>query len=103
MIGWKAYPNPIKEGVIKIEYKISERSEVRIRIYDIKGEEEREYKVGVREIGKNKEEIEVEGLSSGVYIYEIEAKSERSGKKDEARGRIVVIRLENKRGRSAKI
>ncbi len=91
----KAYPNPVKlreREIIKVAYLISEESEIKITIYDITGAEVRKEKIGTRGMGKHIEMMNIRNLPSGVYIYEIRAKSTISQREDLVRGKFVVIK-----------
>lgn len=91
----KAYPNPVKlreREILKVEYLISEESEMKITIYDITGAELRKEKIGTRGMGIHIESLNIRNFPSGVYIYEIRAKSTISQREDLVRGKFVVIK-----------
>ncbi len=90
----KGYPNPVIGGrKIRIRYKISEDSKVQVKIYDISGK--KVWGGGERDViaGEEVEEIvDTAGMSSGVYIYQIEARSKITGRRKITRDRFVVIK-----------
>jgi parallel beta-helix repeat protein len=63
------YPNPFNPSTI-IEYKVKERSKVRILIYNILGEVVTELVNQIQDMGFYKTEFNADGFSSGVYFYE---------------------------------
>ena len=69
------YPNPFNPST-KINFSIPERSFVTMKVYDMLGKEvmqlvNNEYSTGTYSVDMN-----AKGLSSGMYIYSIEAKTE---------------------------
>jgi hypothetical protein len=78
---YQNYPNPFNPSTI-IGYRLKKNGKVRIVVYDIKGEriEEliNEYKTkGYHEVKfEGKQQRNISGISSGVYIYRIEIKDD---------------------------
>lgn len=66
------YPNPFNP-VTFIEYFLVKSSEVKITVYDITGREVLELFNGFKASGSHKIKFETNGLSSGMYLYKIEA------------------------------
>ena len=89
------HPNPAEEGTY-IVYEIGRAAEVVVKIYTISGEKIREIK-GEGEEGWNSIYWDLKNkrgrrVSSGVYIYSIEASEERERKREKEWGKIGVIR-----------
>jgi hypothetical protein len=71
---YQNYPNPFNPGTI-INYALPFSSNVKIEIYNILGERVRELLNAQRNAGYYSVSFNTAGLSSGVYLYMIEAKS----------------------------
>lgn len=65
------YPNPFNPET-KIVYELKEESRVRIKVYDMKGEEVGVIRDGMAERGYHEDTFSGEGLASGIYMYRME-------------------------------
>nr|MBP9121179.1 T9SS type A sorting domain-containing protein [Ignavibacterium sp.] len=66
------YPNPFNPST-KITYNIPQRSNVSLRIYDVLGKEIATLVNEQKEAGTYNIQFDASKLSSGVYIYSIQA------------------------------
>jgi hypothetical protein len=66
------YPNPFNPGTM-IRYSLPEAGSIRLVVYDILGKEISVLTDGVRDAGVHSAWFDGSGLSSGVYIYRLEA------------------------------
>jgi len=73
------YPNPFNPSTT-IEFALPEQSEVSLKLYNVLGEEVGRLMERTLPAGYHKVQVRAQGLSSGVYLYRLEAKSERSGR-----------------------
>jgi hypothetical protein len=71
---YQNYPNPFNPSTI-INYALPFNSNVKIEIYNILGERVRELINGQKSAGYYSISLNTSGLSSGIYLYMIEAKS----------------------------
>ncbi|MGH2575973.1 MAG: FG-GAP-like repeat-containing protein [Ignavibacteria bacterium] len=69
---YQNYPNPFN-AISKIKYQISKSSNVRLKIYDITGNEVRLLIDGFQIPGIYEEDFNGDDLSSGVYFYSLKA------------------------------
>ncbi len=69
------YPNPFNPNT-KISYSIKEPAFVNLKIYSVLGEEVRTTVNSYHSAGNYKAEFNAKELSSGMYIYRIEAKGD---------------------------
>jgi trimeric autotransporter adhesin len=74
------YPNPFNP-VTNIKYSLPEASSVKIRIYNVLGEQVAELFNGFRNAGSYEINWDASNLSSGVYIYQLEAGNKIISKK----------------------
>ncbi|HVO74611.1 MAG TPA: S8 family serine peptidase, partial [Ignavibacteriaceae bacterium] len=77
---YQNYPNPFNPNTI-IQYSLPEQSNVSLKVYDILGNEVRTLVNRQQQSGNYKVEFKVNGLSSGVYFYRIQAGSFSETKK----------------------
>ncbi|MCX8093618.1 MAG: T9SS type A sorting domain-containing protein, partial [Candidatus Goldbacteria bacterium] len=89
------HPNPANEHTY-IVYELGRKAEVEVKIYTISGEKIREIK-GEGEVGRNSIMWDLKNrrgrdVSSGVYIYSIEAREEVEGEMKVEWGKIAVIK-----------
>jgi len=68
------YPNPFNPNTA-IEFRVPSRELVRLKVYDLLGREVVTLVNEVREPGKYRERFDAASLSSGVYVYRLEAGS----------------------------
>ena len=68
------YPNPFNPDT-KITYGVPTQSNVKINIYNILGQVVKEYAFNSVSAGAHSVNFNASGLSSGVYVYEIQANS----------------------------
>ncbi len=64
------YPNPFNPTT-RISFTLEEPADVALRIYDMSGRQIMEEKLGTKPAGLLSEEINLTGLTSGTYIYEV--------------------------------
>ena len=74
------YPNPFNPST-KIDYTISERSAVTLKVYDVLGNEVASLVNATQEAGKHTVNFDASKLSSGLYIYTLSAGNFTSSKK----------------------
>jgi hypothetical protein len=70
------YPNPTR-GQTTIPFVMEHTRDIRIELYDVNGSRVRTLFEGRREIGEHSITIQLNGLASGVYFYEIIARDFR--------------------------
>lgn len=68
------YPNPFNPSTT-IEYELPKEEYVRLMIYDLTGREVRLLSDGMQSAGKHKISYTPDGLSSGIYFYQLKAGS----------------------------
>lgn len=68
------YPNPFNP-ITSIEFSLPEKAEVKLLIYTTLGELAKSIDIGITEPGYNKIDFNAKDLTSGTYIYRLEAKS----------------------------
>jgi hypothetical protein len=66
------YPNPFNP-ITTIEYFLNKPAAVKILIYDVTGRLVKELYEGLKIPGMHKIKFDASGLSSGMYIYKLEA------------------------------
>lgn len=66
------YPNPFNPATT-ISYQLSAISDVRLMVYNAKGEMVKTLVNGMQNAGKNDVSFDATGLNSGVYFYKLEA------------------------------
>jgi hypothetical protein len=74
------YPNPFNPTTT-IKYEIPETGFVTLKIYDVLGREVATLVNAKREAGRYEAEFNAKGLSSGIYIYRIQASNFVESKK----------------------
>jgi hypothetical protein len=74
------YPNPFNPST-KILYTISEPEAVKLSVYNILGQQVAELVNGFREVGSYEVTFDAADLTTGVYIYELQAGSNILSKK----------------------
>ena len=75
-IGFKLfanYPNPFN-GQTQIIYQLPEQSQIEFRVFNILGQEVAILYDGIQTAGQHRINFNSEGLSSGVYLYQIKTK-----------------------------
>ncbi len=70
------YPNPFRDQTT-IPFEMQHTRDIRIELYDVNGNRLRTLYEGRREIGEHEITIQMNGLASGVYYYEIIARDYR--------------------------
>ncbi|MBK6914590.1 MAG: T9SS type A sorting domain-containing protein [Ignavibacteriales bacterium] len=68
------YPNPFNP-ITTIEFTIPQSSNVRLKVYNLLGQEVRALVNGVKEAGTHKINFDAKELNSGMFIYKLEAGS----------------------------
>jgi len=66
------YPNPFNPSTI-IRYSISERTEVKLAVYDLGGRQVALLTSGVKNPGSYQMNFNAENLASGIYVYQLTA------------------------------
>jgi len=69
---YQNYPNPFNSGT-RIEYSLSEKSDVVIKVFDILGREIAKIVDDIKEKGNYSVDFTSKNLSSGVYFYQMKA------------------------------
>jgi len=72
------YPNPFNPST-KIKFNIPEESYITLKVYDILGNEVANIAGGVMQAGQHDYNFNAKNLSSGIYLYKLEAKSINEG------------------------
>ncbi|MDP2983870.1 MAG: T9SS type A sorting domain-containing protein, partial [Candidatus Latescibacter sp.] len=67
-----SYPNPFNPSTV-IRYELSERGKVMVTVFNAVGQKVREYNLGYRERGVHELVFDARGLTSGLYVYHIDA------------------------------
>lgn len=67
---WQNYPNPFA-GTTSISYNVPDRSPVTLKVYDVMGRLVRELVNGTRDAGTYDVTLSGDGLSAGLYTYEL--------------------------------
>jgi hypothetical protein len=67
-----SYPNPFNPSTV-IRYELSERGKVAVSVYNAVGQKVREYNLGYRERGVHELVFDARELTSGLYVYHIDA------------------------------
>lgn len=65
------YPNPFSPST-RISFTLEEPADVVLTVYDISGRRVLQKDLGTNSAGLHSEEVNMEGLTSGTYIYEVE-------------------------------
>ncbi|MDR9366165.1 MAG: T9SS type A sorting domain-containing protein [Balneolaceae bacterium] len=65
------YPNPFNPST-RISFTLEEPAEVVLTVFDISGRQIMQKDLGSKPAGLHSEQISLEGLTSGTYIYEVE-------------------------------
>jgi hypothetical protein len=87
-----AYPNPFNPAT-NIRYGVPERSVVELTVFNLLGQEVMRSTPVLRESGYYEERFEAAGLSSGVYLYRLEAVSQQTtGKMYQETRKMVLMR-----------
>jgi hypothetical protein len=74
------YPNPFNPST-SIKYTLAEKSNVILKIYDVLGNEIATLVNSEKEVGPHEVNFEASNLSSGLYIYTIQAGNFTASKK----------------------
>ncbi|MEO6694339.1 MAG: T9SS type A sorting domain-containing protein, partial [Ignavibacteria bacterium] len=74
------YPNPFNP-ITKISYRVSRKSFIVLKVFDIKGKEVSTLVNSIQPIGKYEIEFDGNDLSSGIYFYKISAENFIESKK----------------------
>jgi hypothetical protein len=74
------YPNPFK-GKTTIKYCVPEKMNIRLEVFDSKGNKLKTLVDEIKEAGTYKVEFNAENLESGEYIYKLEARDYFESKK----------------------
>jgi hypothetical protein len=69
---YQNYPNPFNPATT-IRYELPRSSHVQLRLYDVMGREVATLVSGVQEAGSHEYRLTAEQLSSGVYLYRLQA------------------------------
>jgi len=74
------YPNPFKEKTI-IKYCVPEKMNIRLEVFDSKGNKVKTLINEIKEAGTHKVEFNAEKLECGEYLYKLESKDYFESKK----------------------
>jgi hypothetical protein len=74
------FPNPVKEN-LNISFELKGKSSLRLEILDMTGKTVRSADLGMRNAGVYSENINVDGLTSGIYLLNVRTGNGVSGKK----------------------
>jgi len=74
------YPNPFNPNTL-INYTLAEKSDVTLKVYDVLGKEVATLVNTVKDAGSHEVKFDASSLSSGLYIYTIQAGSFTASKK----------------------
>jgi hypothetical protein len=74
------YPNPFNPST-KIVYTISEATDVTLSVYNILGQQVAQLVSGFRNVGTYEVTFDASKLTSGLYIYKLDARSTTITKK----------------------
>ena len=66
----KLYPNPV-ENIVTFEYELHKSSTVELKVFDISGRLIRNYNLGTKNAGEQKEDLSLIDLPSGAYILQV--------------------------------
>lgn len=72
------YPNPFNPATV-ISYALPKQSSVKLVVFNSIGQEVKTLFSGVQSAGNHSVNFDASGLTSGIYFYSIEAKSEEGG------------------------
>jgi len=67
-----AYPNPFNPATV-IKYQVTEDSRVIVKVFDISGRRITTLVDGIRDAGQHEVIFDASGLSSGIYLYTLDA------------------------------
>ncbi|HPE56120.1 MAG TPA: YCF48-related protein [Bacteroidales bacterium] len=76
----KLYPNPAR-GVTQIEYTLNDRGPVQISAYDLSGRQIKVFKKDVQGKGLHSEQLNIAGLTKGIYLLIIQTGNEHKAEK----------------------
>jgi len=85
------YPNPFNPETI-ISFSVPERSNISLKVYDVSGKEIAVLEKGVFASGFYNSSFNGKSLSSGVYLYRLEAKGLESGETFSDIKRMILIK-----------
>lgn len=85
------YPNPFNPSTT-IEYSIPVRSVVRLRVFNILGEEIANLADGLNDAGRYRESWNAAGFPSGVYFYRIEATAVDGSGSSSGSGKMALVK-----------
>jgi hypothetical protein len=86
-----ASPNPFN-AVTTIQIELPQRSDVKLELYNIKGQLVRTIYSGIQNAGSPKFRFEADNLPSGVYFYKIKAESLESSKKFSSVEKLILLK-----------
>lgn len=78
--GLQINPNPFRD-ITMISFNVEESSEVTINLYDMLGRKAKTVFSGYLSAGSHQQELSADGLSSGIYFYELIAGNQKTTKK----------------------
>ncbi|MDP3966607.1 MAG: T9SS type A sorting domain-containing protein [archaeon] len=85
------YPNPFNPSTT-INYQLPEVSKVKLKVYNLLGEEIKTLVEKTEPAGEYKVNFDAGTLPSGVYIYKFDAKSESSNKNYTKTGKMALVK-----------
>ena len=70
LLAVKTYPNPFSEN-ITFEFTLPKSDNTKLEVYNLSGIKVKEFDFGIQSAGLFKKNVDMEGLSTGVYIYKL--------------------------------
>lgn len=71
---YQNYPNPFNPST-QISYAVSQSGQISLKIYNMLGQEVKTLYEGIKQTGYYTETFNSEGLSSGIYLYQLKAEN----------------------------
>jgi phosphodiesterase/alkaline phosphatase D-like protein len=84
------YPNPFREQT-QVGYRLPTAAVVTVEVYDALGRQVERLDEDAKKAGSHTAHIDASDLSSGVYFYRVEIKTE-GGEKHRKSGKMVLVR-----------
>lgn len=84
------YPNPFKRGTT-LRYVLTERSDVSLEVYDVRGRLVDRQDFGRQEAGLRRAEFNGAGKASGVYFYRLKVSNDSAGASRTTTGKMVLV------------
>ncbi len=88
---YPAYPNPFNTSTT-ISYFVPEAANVKLRVYNIRGEEIAELVNRTHQTGQHSIDFDASDKSTGIYFYEMQAKSAKSKNRYQAVKKMIFVK-----------